>query len=154
MHLVVLTLVLIVLVYSLSLNMRGGKCSKNSMKLNKYKYCPYCYKYHNSAVNCGCDLVEYNSPFPLKQKPMRIGVNDLEQTTRNRGLVPNSNQPDHVANLWKCDHSHAKTIEDCGFTDTNFAVDYPTPIRGTVDNSILGDNSQTHLVSRFGSERS
>jgi hypothetical protein len=91
---------------------------------------------------------------PLTQESMQRGLNDVEQSTISRGVVPYQNQPDHVANLWKCDYSHPRTLEGAGCLDTIFASDYPTPLRGAMVNQNVGDVSNMHLVSRFAGVRS
>jgi hypothetical protein len=77
---------------------------------------------------------------------------DMEQNTDYRGVVPDLNQPDHVANFWKCDYSHANYIEGAGCLDTIFASDYPTPLRGSMVKQDVNSNMRTHIMSRFGAE--
>jgi hypothetical protein len=74
---------------------------------------------------------------------------DVEQDPRSRGLVPQQKQPDHIANLWKCDHSqpkHANTV--CSERDARFT--YGVTMRRPVVNQNVGDVSNMHKISRFG----
>lgn len=80
------------------------------------------------------------------------GLNELEQNNVSRGTVPLANQPDHTQNLWKCDQSHDSGDLNC--TDTHngesITAEIYTPIRGKAVNQGLGDISDMHMVSRFG----
>lgn len=90
------------------------------------------------------DLAKYPG-LPSSKK----GLNELEQSTRSRGYVPEILQPNHTANLWKCEYSHPQMSN--GHLDTVFASDYPTPIRGGAVHLNVSDNSCAHKLSRFGS---
>ncbi len=120
--------IIILLIVILVVNVRKRSC-----------WCPY-----KKAVDAASELDEENCD---KQK----GLNELEQDTLFRGLIPNQNQPDHTANLWKCENSHPKILENAGVgcPDTVFASDYPTPLRGAVVNQNVDDVSNMHLISRF-----
>lgn len=111
----------------------------------------------NSVKKCNCakcNKQRMMKQFNMRQMPevqdsMQRGLFDMEQDTVSRGIVPYQNQPDHIANLWKCDYSHPKTLEGAGCLDTIFASDYPTPLRGSAVNQSVGDVSNMHLISRF-----
>jgi hypothetical protein len=61
------------------------------------------------------------------------GLREVEMTPVSRGVVPVQNQPNHVANLWKCDlfQSQSNTMV-CEQADTPVAFDFITPVRGKV----------------------
>ncbi len=77
-------------------------------------------------------------------------LNDLEQDVFVRGAIPESNQPNHTANMWKCDFSHAAMIEGAGYLDNSFAVDYPTPLRPQYGRDLQG-MINSHMLPRFAS---
>jgi hypothetical protein len=131
----VVLLIIILLVLSVVMRLR-----KNSNK------CP-CDKQKRIR-----DLLEQDGENCGRQK----GLNELEQDTMFRGVIPQQNQPDHIANLWKCENSHPKILEGAGAgcMDTVFASDYPTPLRGAAVNQNVDDVSNMHLVSRFAVTRS
>ncbi len=85
------------------------------------------------------------------QRFMYRNLNDVEEAPDSRGIVPQQNQPDHVANRWKCDHSHPRVIDGGRYADTVFASDYPTPLRNFAVNQTIGAISDGHLLTRFGS---
>lgn len=109
------------------------------------------------AKSCYCPkcraqaIVEKRSRdlFPNEEPVTQRGLNDLEQTPISRGYKPYQNQPDHIANLWKCEYSHPGIVEGAGCLDTVFASDYPTPLRGAVVKQNVSDTYNSHLVSRF-----
>ncbi len=111
--------------------------------------CPKC-KRENAGKHNDIFAGELLSESSLQQR----GLNDLVQDTGSRGYVPYQNQPDHVANFWKCDYSHARQQEGAGCLDTVFASDYPTPLRGAAVNQDVGGVSNMHLISRFAAVRS
>lgn len=104
-------------------------------------------------IHCkGCRLSKpIEAIYATEEAPTQRGLYELQQTTRSRGFIPSSNQPNHTANLWKCDLSHPKVVGS-GQYDTIFASDYPTPIRGSSVNLTVQDVSNMHLVSRFGQD--
>lgn len=79
------------------------------------------------------------------------GLHEVELNTRTRGYVPHANQPNHVANLWKCDQSHCDQ-ED--MTDRNEYNSEANVVRGAVVNMSNDDASNMHLTSRFGGVKS
>lgn len=89
----------------------------------------------------------------LASETRETGLNDIEETVSARNHNPFPTQPDHTANLWKCDHSHAKMAEGRGYLDNSFAVDFPTPIRGGKQ-AHVSECSNTHIMSRFGASAS
>ncbi len=105
---------------------------------------------------CNCklknkDLISYH----VKQDcASQRGLHEIEQTPLTRGFVPEQNQPDHVANMWKCDYSHPNLVEGAGCLDTVFASDFPTPLRGAAVNQNVEDVSNMHLISRFAVTKS
>lgn len=78
------------------------------------------------------------------------GLKEIEQTPRSRGMVPTQNQPDHIANLWKCDSS-LSNIMVCEQMDKPIAYDFVTPLRGKVVNMNVNEASEMQKISRFGS---
>ena len=113
---------------------------------------------HKSKCGCGCGFshyaTEYNeqaySGSEPEEAPKSRGLNELQQTPRSRGFLPDINQPDHTSNLWKCDQSHPQMLSN-GQQDTIFASDYPTPLRRSMVNLGVDDVSDMHIISRFGS---
>ncbi len=80
------------------------------------------------------------------------GLREIEMTPVSRGMVPIQNQPNHIANLWKCDlsQSQANTMV-CEEADTPVAFDFITPVRGKVVNMDVDEASNMQKISRFGS---
>jgi hypothetical protein len=79
-------------------------------------------------------------------------LNDLEQDVSFRGIIPDADQPNHTANLWKCDYSHPQiAINGAGNPVTSFSSDFITPLRGAKVAQDVCDTSRAHLISRFGS---
>ncbi len=117
-----------------------GKSKKNVRCKCGGLHCPECRLIHIQSFH---NEFEENSPTSR-------GLNEIEQTTRSRGYIPEVNQPNHTANLWKCDQSHPQLKND-GQRDTVFDSDYPTPLRGSMVNMNVYDVSDMHLLSRFGS---
>lgn len=76
------------------------------------------------------------------------GLNELEQDTRSRGIVPEADQPNHIANLWKCDAEIP--IKDCAYSSP-MVYDYDTQLRDKVVNMDQNENLNMHVLSRFGS---
>lgn len=107
-----------------------------------------CGKKHCEA--CAEQAAEFNTE--IEQSPISAGMNEIDQTTWSRGFVPNPQQPNHTANLWKCEYSHPN-IRD-GQRETVFESDYPTPMRGSAVNMRIGDISDMHIISRFGATNS
>ncbi len=81
-------------------------------------------------------------------EPSTYGLNELEQTTQSRGMVPTLNQPDHTSNLWKCDQSQYS------IDGQSYEADICTPLRSKVISQSPSDISRSHLTSRFSTERS
>ncbi len=103
--------------------------------------------------SCGCsaDMKKNNSHITgmYYASKKNGGLNDLSQDVNSRGNVPAPNQPDHIANLWKCEHSHARQLEGSGCLDTIFSSDYETPVLDSVMSQSVQDVSNMHKVSRF-----
>lgn len=92
-----------------------------------------------------------NPEFCTKDDMPARGINDMEQTTVTRGYVPTANQPDHVANLWKCDQSHCDTPNQYNDELQDQVADVYIPSRTKVVNLHLKDASDMHVTSRFSS---
>lgn len=84
------------------------------------------------------------------------GLNELEQTTQSRGYIPHANQPNHVANMWKCDQSQkaARIYDGTGREVGTIESDDHVIVRGKTVNLCVGDASEMHLTSRFSSTSS
>lgn len=80
------------------------------------------------------------------------GLREIEMTPISRGIVPVQNQPNHVANLWKCDISQSQSnAMVCEEADTPVAFDFITPVRGKIVNMDVDDSANMQKISRFGS---
>lgn len=84
------------------------------------------------------------------QTPQSRGLFELEQTPQSRGRVPSANQPNHVANLWKCGQSHFSGNSD---DREDFANDFVPKRSKSVDMKV-SDVSNQHLASRFNTHAS
>ena len=73
------------------------------------------------------------------------GLHELDQTTQSRGVIPMANQPNHVANLWKCGQSHFSDINN----DRTEDLDDYLSTRSKSVNMKVDDVSGQHLASRF-----
>ena len=78
-------------------------------------------------------------------------IYDTEQDTRQRGMVPYSNQPDHVVNRWKSHYSHQRG-DNMGRSLSRHCSGMESPLWVGRSNMHLGNNSAMHLTSRFASE--
>lgn len=134
MHKIILGVLVILIICAIMVSKKSCKKKCNCSKCRHKKY---------------IDAVRIVSDEERASAEIR-GLSDLEQSTASRGIVPHQNQPDHIANLWKCEYSHSKMVDGRGYLDTSFASDYPTPLRGAIVNQNVRDVSNMHLLSRFG----
>lgn len=132
-----------------------------SKKSNKHK--PICVAESSSAKGPGeRDYLLAYTPMELLCKENKafcaesskapiVGLTEVEQHTRSRGYVPHANQPDHVANLWKCDQSQCS--QDDSISRNEYYTDKAQPRSKSV-NMLTEDVSNMHKVSRFAATRS
>ncbi|MGL5936557.1 MAG: hypothetical protein ACRCZI_13165 [Cetobacterium sp.] len=75
-----------------------------------------------------------------------MGLHEVEQNTRSRGYIPHANQPNHVANLWKCDQSQCNQEDMSDRNEYNSDI---TPVRNPVVQMDSNGSSNMHITSRF-----
>lgn len=108
---------------------------------------------YNTLVNK--ELCAKNPEFCTEDDtPVARGLNEIEQTTQSRGYIPYANQPDHVANLWKCDQSHCENLSKDRDEMQDYIADVYIPSRAKVVNLHIKDASNMHITSRFASTSS
>jgi hypothetical protein len=131
------TIIIIILLIVVSLCACKKKYDVNYTKYNNGK---------NANGHKQDQYLEVNCDIALK------GMNELENSTQSRGRVPYANQPNHIANRWKCDYTHpmAKSNKD-GVVNIDFTEDTYSPLRSAVTNMNVQDCSDQHLSTRFGS---
>jgi hypothetical protein len=143
MHRFLLTIIALISVIILLVPSKPTKCK-----------CPVCsgnVQHHMYPLN----NVHYNSNNNSNNNSMEKkdnGVYDLEQSTLNKGEVPESDTTDHTFNLWKSQNSHASLLEGRGcYYGSDNLFDYNNlAIRNPKKNSTLQQDSNRHLMSRFG----
>jgi hypothetical protein len=94
-------------------------------------------------------LYQGQSAEDIHASPPR-GLFELEQSTGCRGTTPLANQPNHTANLWKCDQSQMST-NACDSISNGYTSDIYTPCRGKMVNMGPSESSNMHITSRFAS---
>ena len=104
-------------------------------------------KYTNIITYDEDPMTQLERVSTVDDKPRSL--REVEQDTLSRGFVPEKNQPNHTANMWKCEYSHPQ-LNDLGQPDTIFGSDYPTRLRGTVEYSDIITASNMQQISRFG----
>jgi hypothetical protein len=105
------------------------------------------FKSKNSDPLSDLDCTHPKGLCPEDVKARVTGLNEVEQNTKSRGIVPYANQPNHVANLWKGDHSHCSQEEAI---DRNDEKSDAMPRRNKVMNMGRDQVSNMHIVSRWG----
>ncbi len=80
-----------------------------------------------------------------------LSLREIERDTQSRGFVATANQPDHTANFWKSDVSQSADVDK---DDNNDSANLYLCAKISSVGSSTEQSSDTHLISRFGSERS
>lgn len=141
----ILSVMIVILIVIILLKAIGKRHTRKHISRSTPQMIPIS-KDEYPLYDLGCGGKKVACPDDLHASVM--GLNEVELNTRSRGYVPHANQPNHVANLWKCDQSHCDQDESLYRNEYNTDI---TPMRTPAAHMTNDDVSNMHLTSRFGS---
>jgi hypothetical protein len=135
-----LEIILILIIIILIIYINGTNNSKSRAQFARQQYV---YPSDGSFYSVGYDPTAL---YGTALSGQNGSIREVELDNTIRGVVPVSTQPNHTANMWKCDTSQSDDS-----TVKEIVCDHFRPMGNNVVNMDVGDSSRMHITSRFAS---